>query len=53
MVTKAILDTFGTFQLELRGEVEMKVKVFIFVLNKERNVVKSFQDFIKSFEIIK
>ncbi|KAK2704872.1 hypothetical protein QYM36_017049, partial [Artemia franciscana] len=26
MATKAILDTFGTFQLELRGEVEMKGK---------------------------
>lgn len=26
--TKEVLDTFGTFELKLRGEVEMKVKPF-------------------------
>jgi hypothetical protein len=25
--TKAVLDTFGSFELELRGEVEMKVRI--------------------------
>jgi hypothetical protein len=29
--TKEILDTFGTFELELRGEIELKV--FCFYLN--------------------
>lgn len=26
--TKEVLDTFGTFELELRGEIEMKVRRF-------------------------
>lgn len=29
-VTKAVLDTFGTFELERRGEVELKVSLFAF-----------------------
>lgn len=26
--TKEVLDTFGTFDLELRGEIEMKVRMY-------------------------
>lgn len=29
--TKEVLDTFGTFDLELRGEIEMKVRTRIYV----------------------
>lgn len=30
-ITKNVLDTFGTFNLERRGEVEMKVNLFILI----------------------
>lgn len=32
-VTKAVLDTFGTFDLECRGEVEMKVSCLLVLLS--------------------
>ena len=31
--TKELLDTFGTFRLELRGEVEMKVRSMAVLLH--------------------
>lgn len=45
--TKEILDTFGTFELELRGPVEMKVRHALPV--RYRNLDINFGFFINAF----